>query len=250
MTLITKKIRNFKRRLGRALAGSNPHDLAWLMCTGNGLEVGARNNPYPFINSDIKYADIGDDLVIRDIARAYGIDFKGGIYVDFILKEPQYGFDEISDNTFDFCFSDNVLEHTPNPIFALSEQFRIVKSGGIIYCIIPNKKYTFDRNRDVTPLQRFVEKFSHHVFEHTIEEAMDEILYRENHPAAKWKAEDQLKLAQEMITTKDGGPHYVVFDEKNTLAVICYFLSIYSGNLEHFSAPPGKNIHFAIRKMA
>jgi SAM-dependent methyltransferase len=247
---MTKKIRNLKRRLGRALAGSNPHDLAWLMCSGSGLEVGARNNPYPFINSDIKYADIGDDLVIKNIAKGYGIDSNDGTYVDFILKGPKYGFDEIGDNTFDFCFSDNVLEHTPNPIFALSEQYRIVKNGGVIYCVIPNKKYTFDRNRSVTPLNRFIEKYTNDDFEHTIEEAMDEILYREDHPAANWKTEDQLKLAQKMIATKDGGPHYVVFDEKNTLSIIHYFLSIFPGNLEHFSAPIAKNIHFAIRKTA
>jgi SAM-dependent methyltransferase len=246
-----KSVHNIKRRLGRKLAGSNPQDLSWLLCSGAGLEVGARDNPYPFVKSTVKYADIADDSTIQSIADRYDFKRKETKYakVDFILKEPKYGFDDIENNRFDFVYSDNVLEHTPNPIYALSEQFRILKSGGIIYCVIPNKKYTFDRKRSATPIATFIKKYNESIFDHSIDEAMDEILNREDHYAANWTIEDQLRLANEMISSKDGGPHYVVFDEINTLELINFFLESHPGSLMHFSALANKNIHFAISKI-
>lgn len=250
MNKFSKNIHNLKRRLGRKLAGSNPHDLAWFLCSGQGLEIGARSNPYPFVRCFVQYADIGDDLVIRKIAEGFDSNLKNQNYteVDYILKGPKYGFDSINDNSFDFVFSDNVLEHTPNPIYALSEQYRIVKPGGIIYCVLPNKKATFDRKRTPTKLDTFIGKFNTQTFDHTVEEAMDVILNCEGHPAALWERSAQLKLAEEMVATKDGGPHYFVFDERNTFSLINYFLQLYPGYVEHFSALQGKNIHFAIRK--
>lgn len=250
MKNLLKSVHKLKRRLGRKLAGSNPQDLAWYLCSGTGLEVGARDNPYPFIKSTVKYADIGDNSTIQSIAECYDSNQKQTKYVkvDFILKGPKYGLDEIKNDTFDFVFSDNVLEHTPNPIYALSEQFRTLKSGGILYCVIPNKKYTFDRKRLVTPINVFEKKYIENIFEHSIDEAMDEILNREDHYAAQWKREDQLRLANKMISTKDGGPHYVVFDEVNTLQLIDFFLKSHTGNLMHFSALTNKHIHFAILK--
>jgi SAM-dependent methyltransferase len=251
MNKFSKKLHNLKRRLGRKLAGSNPHDLAWLLCSGKGLEIGARSNPYPFVGSVVQYADIGDDLVIRKIAEQIDSTVKSQKYtfVDYILTGPKYGFEGISEQIFDFVFSDNVLEHTPNPIYALSEQFRILKPGGIIYCVIPNKKTTFDHKRSATKLEVIVRKFAEDIFDHEIEEAMDVILNTEGHPAALWQVADQLKLAEKMVASKDGGAHYFVFDESNTLSLIHYLLQLFPGYLEHFSSPQGKNIHFAIRKM-
>lgn len=250
MTNLLKKIRNTKRRIGRKLSGSHPHDLAWYICTGDGLEIGARNNPYPFPNAKVQYADIGNDLAIRNIAESHGASSQGSkyTYVDYILQPPRFAFESIGNNQFDFVFSDNVLEHTSNPIFVLSEQYRIIKCGGVIYCIIPNKNFTFDRSRTPTSLEVFIEKYNNNIFSHTIEEALDEILNRTDLPAFHFEVEDQIKYANEMIQNNDGAPHYFVFDAKNTYQLINYFLSFHDGYLEHFSALNGKNIHFTIRK--
>lgn len=42
------------------------------------------------------------------------------------------------DNSFDVCYSSNVLEHVDDPRKVISEMIRVTKSGGIIQIIVPN----------------------------------------------------------------------------------------------------------------
>lgn len=54
----------------------------------------------------------------------------------------------VENETYDFCFSSHCLEHIANPLKAVSEWLRIVKSGGYVIMILPEKKYCFDHDRD------------------------------------------------------------------------------------------------------
>jgi SAM-dependent methyltransferase len=246
-------LKQYKRRLGRILAGSNPQDLAWLLCRGKGLEVGARSNPYKFREANVKYADIASNEVIEKVARSsprvgVGLENEKTVKIDYVLKAPKYAFDDIQDNEFDFVFSDNVIEHTPNPIFALIEQIRIVKPAGIVYSILPNKHFTFDCERDTTELGVLVEKYVSGVFDHTIAEALDVIQNTVDYPDRNLELDSQMRAARDMIARKDGVPHFHVFDEKNTLNMISFISESQSVAIVHYSALSGKNIHFAFRK--
>lgn len=177
--LSTKSIKQFKKKIGRLLVGRNPFDLAYFFCQGLGLEVGARNNPYAFSKkSKIYYADIYSAEVVKEkmFSRKQIPDkYKKGFFpeVDFILKPPKYGFDMVDDDYFDFVYSDNVLEHTPNFIYALMEQIRVVRPGGVVYGVIPNKNYSFDKHREATPLEIFKNKYVEGIFQPTFLEALD-----------------------------------------------------------------------------
>lgn len=51
-----------------------------------------------------------------------------------------------NDNTFDLVFSSHVLEHVPDIKKALSEIYRVLKPGGINFCVVPtaaDKVYAF-----------------------------------------------------------------------------------------------------------
>ncbi|MBS1511621.1 MAG: methyltransferase domain-containing protein [Bacteroidetes bacterium] len=64
------------------------------------------------------------------------------------------GFDlaEVRDNNYDFLLSCHNLEHFANPIKALFEWKRVVKPGGYLLLVLPNKEKTFDHLRPVTDI--------------------------------------------------------------------------------------------------
>jgi SAM-dependent methyltransferase len=60
---------------------------------------------------------------------------------------------EIETNTYDFLLSSNCLEHVANPIKALLEWKRIVKTGGALILVLPNKSSNFDHRRPCTTFE-------------------------------------------------------------------------------------------------
>lgn len=63
------------------------------------------------------------------------------------------------DGEFNFVCSSHVLEHIANPIKALCEWRRVIKEGGIIYCAVPDKRFTFDHRRPRTTLSHLIEDY-------------------------------------------------------------------------------------------
>jgi SAM-dependent methyltransferase len=251
---ISQKYKLLKRRLGRTLIGRNPFDLAYYFCKGVGLEVGARNNPYPFgSRCKVFYADIGEESQIEDILKngfrlgSY-LDRKRFAKVDYVLTAPKYAFDKIKNSSFDFVYSDNVLEHTPNPIFALIEQLRVTKVGGFVYAVIPNKNFTFDKRRSSTALKVLVDKYLADTFDYEIDEALDVIRNTVDFPIVFSDSAAEIAYAQEMVSISDGSYHFHVFDVQNTLEMLNYISGLTGATVDYFSAPLGKHIHFALRK--
>lgn len=63
-------------------------------------------------------------------------------------------------NTYDFVLSSHMLEHTANPILALTHWKRLLKEDGTLVLILPNKKHTFDHRRAVTTMEHLLEDFN------------------------------------------------------------------------------------------
>jgi SAM-dependent methyltransferase len=66
---------------------------------------------------------------------------------------------KISSDKYDFILSSHMLEHTANPLKALGEWTRVLKSDGILLLLIPHKDGTFDHKRPVTALEHIIEDF-------------------------------------------------------------------------------------------
>lgn len=71
----------------------------------------------------------------------------------------------IDNYTYDFMLSSHVIEHVANPIKALHEWKRILKSGGHLAILVPNRILTFDRKRSLTTLEHIIEDFENHMSE-------------------------------------------------------------------------------------
>lgn len=64
---------------------------------------------------------------------------------------------KIANDSYEFLISSNNLEHIANPLKALREFSRVVKPGGVICILVPNKEYTFDHNREFTSFAHILE---------------------------------------------------------------------------------------------
>lgn len=71
----------------------------------------------------------------------------------------------IKDASYDFLISSNCLEHVANPIRALREWSRIMKPGGHIILVLPNKNSNFDHRRPTTKFDHLLEDYKNNVSE-------------------------------------------------------------------------------------
>lgn len=83
--------------------------------------------------------------------------------------------DVVSDEAYDFAVSSHCLEHLANPLLALQEWRRVLKSGGALLLVLPHKDGTFDRLRPVTQLSHLIADYSHHTPETDLTH-LDEVL--------------------------------------------------------------------------
>ena len=71
----------------------------------------------------------------------------------------------IGNEQYDFILSCHNLELIANPLKALNEWLRIVKKGGSIMLVLPDKRFTFDRKRDYTQFAHLIEDFNNNIDE-------------------------------------------------------------------------------------
>ena len=67
--------------------------------------------------------------------------------------------DVIADESVDFVIANQILEHLPNPIKAITEFHRVLKIGGVLYLSIPDKRYTIDKERPITPVSHVIDDY-------------------------------------------------------------------------------------------
>ena len=59
----------------------------------------------------------------------------------------------------DFVIASHVLEHLANPLAMLEEIHRVLRPGGLLVVLIPDRHKTFDRHRSPTPLTHLIEEY-------------------------------------------------------------------------------------------
>jgi SAM-dependent methyltransferase len=91
----------------------------------------------------------------------------------FIADATDLG--EIATARYDFALSSNCLEHIANPLKALVEWKRVIKAGGGLVLVVPNKEKNFDHRRPVTKIEHLLDDFTRDVGEDDLTH-LDEIL--------------------------------------------------------------------------
>jgi len=121
---------------------------------GRGIEIGALDSPLPVPPGvEVAYVDV---LTREECLRHYPElpDHDAVIDPDIIAAADDLAV--IPDASQDFLIACHLLEHMADPIGTLEGWYRVLKRGGLIFLILPDKRHTFDRPRSRTTLDHLI----------------------------------------------------------------------------------------------
>lgn len=128
------------------------HDLD--IAGGEGLEIGALM--WPVVTRDqgrVTYVDWTDTATLREkYAGSDVVDPALIVEVDAIWGEKTLAQAVGAGRQFDYVIASHVIEHVPDLVAWLNEIFEVLKPGGQIRLVVPDKRFTFDFFRRETEL--------------------------------------------------------------------------------------------------
>ncbi|MFT3880378.1 MAG: methyltransferase domain-containing protein [Gemmatales bacterium] len=121
--------------------------------TGSGLEIGALYNPV-FVKPgvEVKYVDWEAGPSLREQLRP--IEHLANVpIVEVDIVEHGETLASIHSESQDFIIANHFLEHVQDPIGTIKRHLQLLRPGGILFYGLPDKRFTFDRERPVTTLE-------------------------------------------------------------------------------------------------
>lgn len=125
---------------------------------GAGIEIGALHNPLNLSGLPVTEIRYVDRMSNRELRLQYPeLKYLKLVPVDIIDDGEVLG--KIEKGSLDFIIANHFLEHARNPLGCIENWLSKLKPGGIIFMAAPDKKYTFDVDRELTPLDHLVEDY-------------------------------------------------------------------------------------------
>ncbi|MCB1230170.1 MAG: class I SAM-dependent methyltransferase [Verrucomicrobiae bacterium] len=146
-------------RAGFADIGSksrHPRKLLATALEGEGIEIGALHFPLPVPDRvRVKYVDLATRE--ENIQRHPNLDPEAIVETDYVCDGETL--EIVPDESQDFVIANHMLEHCINPLRTLNNFLRVLKPGGLIFLALPDKRFTFDVERPITPFDHIEEDF-------------------------------------------------------------------------------------------
>ncbi|MHB1767076.1 MAG: methyltransferase domain-containing protein [Phycisphaerae bacterium] len=128
-------------------------DLTENYIRGRGIEVGAGSRPVPIPRGAlVSYGDIRDELQLKKYFSDAQI--PKGNFID------AQSFQGVPNCSFDFIISAHVLEHLRDPVGAIFNALDRLVVGGIFFLVVPDRRFTWDRERPNTSIQHAMADFA------------------------------------------------------------------------------------------
>jgi SAM-dependent methyltransferase len=138
---------------------SNPREVIGLALSGNVLEIGPGSRPFTVApDAKVSYADRSVEGG-RDANWPELIGAPAGVQAQYDLNLDTDGLSAIDSATLDGVVASHVIEHVANPLAVLKEFSRVLRPGGKLLLVVPDRQYTFDAPRVPTPFSTVQAKF-------------------------------------------------------------------------------------------
>ena len=123
---------------------------------GQGLEIGALYNPV-FVKPgvQVKYVDWETTEAMREQVRQLP-HHQDALIVNVDIVDDGDTLASIGESTQDFIIANHFLEHVQDPIGTIKRHLHLLRPDGILYYGIPDKRFTFDKERPVTSWEHLV----------------------------------------------------------------------------------------------
>jgi SAM-dependent methyltransferase len=128
------------------------------IATARGLEIGPLTAAVVSkADGKVEYIDhLSTEELKKKYANETGIDTDKIPTIDHVLEEGKLPRHLIGGN-YDYIIASHVFEHLPNPLGWLRDCAAILRSGGCLALVIPDKRFTFDLTRSLTTLAELIE---------------------------------------------------------------------------------------------
>jgi SAM-dependent methyltransferase len=132
-------------------------------CLDLSHEVGLEIGPlcWPVVtkaHGRIFYSDhLSTDELRKKYASDKNVDHDRIVSVDFVTGSRSLLETVGHGQSFDYVIASHVIEHVPDPITFLQELTSLIRVGGHICLVIPDRRYTFDYYRPVSQFSELVE---------------------------------------------------------------------------------------------
>lgn len=131
--------------------------IAFRYLSGDGIEIGALHSPLEIPSSArIRYLD---RMPVNQLRQQYPELLQYEL-VELDIIDDGETLAYVSDISLDFVIANHMIEHCQNPIFSIENWLRVLKPGGVLYMAVPDKRYTFDCDRPVTPLEHLIRDYT------------------------------------------------------------------------------------------
>jgi SAM-dependent methyltransferase len=119
---------------------------------GHGIEIGAAYQPLDVpAGASVTYVD---RMTVEELRAHY--PELAGLIIPIDIVDDGERLTTLPDESQDFIIANHFLEHCEDPIGAIGSHLRKLRPGGILFYAVPDKRYTFDFRRPVTPLEHMV----------------------------------------------------------------------------------------------
>jgi predicted SAM-dependent methyltransferase len=188
---------------------------------GEGIEIGALHQPLAAPpQAHVRYVD---RMTTPDLRREYPE------LADYDLTEVDIVDDgerlaTLGAESQDFIVANHFLEHTEDPVGTIETHLEKLKPGGVLFYAVPDKRFTFDFRRPVTPIEHMVadheegpaasrpehfREWSRYVLEHERPEGAGE----------KWE-EQQIEAVAQQLEAQNYSIHMHVWTQAEFLRLI------------------------------
>jgi len=138
---------------------TSPRDLIGLTVRGDVLEIGPGSRPFAVApDANVKYADRsiegGRDKNFPEL-----IGQPPGVQAHYNIDLDTGGLSQLEPNSFDGLVASHVIEHVANPLGVLAEFSRVLRDGGKLLLVVPDRTRTFDAARLPTPFSVPLSKY-------------------------------------------------------------------------------------------
>lgn len=161
-----EKVSNLTSRVKNLEAGSKVlqqirgnHDIRPLLAQclqGEGIEIGALHHPLP-VPDGVKVRYVDRNTREENIKEHPELDAAKIVETHFVGNGEKL--EMIPDASQDFVIANHMLEHCINPIGTIEQFVRVLRFGGNLFVSLPDKRYTFDVLRPVTPFSNPAEDY-------------------------------------------------------------------------------------------
>ena len=187
---------------------------------GNGIEIGALNHPLT-VPAD-SHTSFVDRMTTEELRREYP-EIRDYDLVSVSIVADGETLEGVEDESQDYVIANNFLEHCQDPIGTIKNFFRVVRKGGVLFLVVPNKRSNIDAPRRETPIEHFIR-------DHEEGPATSRLEHFQDWTRTILKVSDDTEVARRVDELMEAGYsiHFHVFTEFQTIELFCLMRNRYN----------------------